>query len=186
MLASSEHGLAGQQMPRETPSYSSAGLSIDAFREKDLPVFRELLDELVQSLHQTDIYAVQDDQLRQAFFSDPPQMEAIIARYKGEPAGLATWVEGFHLVRGSTIMSFEYLYVRPKFRSYAVAMAMLIYLVSLARYRGYIRIEGFVEDWNDPVAAFYRSFNATEANQTAYRLDLSKIDWRMFRRVFER
>jgi GNAT superfamily N-acetyltransferase len=173
-------------MPLETPSYASAGLTIDPVREEDIPVFRELLGELVQSMNQADIYAVEDDQLRAVLFSDPPQMEAIITRYKGEPAGLATWVEGFHLVRGSRIMGFEYLYVRPRFRSYSVAIAMLIYLVSLARHRGYIRIEGFVEDWNDPVAAFYRSLNATAASQSAYRLDLDKVDWSRFKRIFGR
>jgi len=173
-------------MPRETPSYSSAGLSIDAVREADLPEFRELLGELAETLDMADIYTVQDDQLREALFSESAEMEAIIARYKGEPAGIATWVEGFHLIRGSKIMGFEYMYVRPKFRSYSVAIAMLVYLVALAKHRGYLRIEGFVQDWNDPIAAFYRSLNATAASQSAYRLDLDKIDWSMFKRIFGR
>jgi GNAT superfamily N-acetyltransferase len=169
-------------MPGQTFSYSSGGLSIDPVRPEDFPVFRELLGEMVEALDQLDLYTVTDDELKRAIFQDAPQMEAIIARYKGEPAGLATFTEGFHLVRGWNVMSFEYLFVRPRFRPYSIAVAMLIYLLLLARSRGYRRIEGFVEDRNEPTAALYRALNAQPAEQASYRLDLGAVDWSQFER----
>ena len=172
-------------MSRQTPGYSSGALSIDPLRPEDLPVFRELLGELVDVLDMRDVYAVEDDALCQAMFSEPPQVEAIIARYNGEPAGLATWTLGFHLVRGKTVMSFEYIYVRPEFRRHFITVAMLVYILVLAKRRGYFRIEGFVHDWNSETAGFYKGLKAVEVPQKAYRLDLSEVDWAPFRRFLE-
>ena len=172
-------------MSRETPSYSSGALSIDPVRPEDLPIFKELLGELVDILDMRDVYNVEDGALRLAMFSEPPQVEAIIARYNGEPAGIATWTSGFHLVRGETVMSFEYIYVRPPFRSHLITVAMLIYVLVLAKRRGYMRIEGFVHDWNSDTANFYRGLKAEEVPQKAYRLDLADIDWSPFQALLE-
>lgn len=173
-------------MPGEIPSYSAQGLSIDAFKPEDLPVFRELLDEMVDSLDMRDVYTVTDDQLSRLFFGEHSAMEAIMARYQGEPAGIATWAEGFHLVSGRSVMSFEYIYVRPRFRSHMVPLAMMVYLAVLAKRRNHLRMEGYVHDWNSPVTELYRKLNVEEVSQTLFSLTLDKVDWTPYESLIAR
>ena len=170
-------------MRRETPSYSSGTLSIDPIQPEDLPVFREMLDELVDVLEMKDVYTIGDDALYHALFDDPPGSEAIIARHKGEPAGIATWTDSFHLVRGKYTMLFDYIYVRPQFRNFMITPAMLIYLLMLARRRGYFRMEGFVHEWNIETTNFYRALSAEENTQQSFHIDLDKVDWAPFESV---
>jgi GNAT superfamily N-acetyltransferase len=171
----------GSQMSLHKPSYHSGSLSIDPVKPDEMPVFRALLDGLVESLDMADIYTVTDEQLHEALFGEHPQMEAVIARYGGEPAGVATWNYGFHVVRGGQVMSFEYLYVKPQFRNHMVPFALLIYVMVLARRRGYFRIEGFVEEWNNQALGLYEKLHAESVDQKLWRMDLDKIDWSPYR-----
>lgn len=164
-------------MSRETPSYAAGALTIDPVGPDDLPIFRELLGELVDFLDMRDVYTVTDDDLRHALFDEPPQVEALLARYNGEAAGLATWTEVFHPVVGKFVMSLEFFYVRPQFRSHLITPALLIYLIFLAKHRGYFRIEWFVHEWNAAAIEFYKSLKAEEIAQKPYRLSLSEFDW---------
>ena len=133
-----------------------------------------MLGELVEALDMLDVYTISDERLSRALFSEPPEIEVVIARYKGEPAGFVTWTEWIHLVAGDTAMSFDYIYVRPQFRSYQITMALLIYLLVLAKRRGYFRIEGVVHEWNTETSNFYKSLHAEEIPQQIFRLNLSE------------
>jgi GNAT superfamily N-acetyltransferase len=172
-------------MTREKPGYSSGALSLDPIRPDDMVVFREMLDELVEILDMTDVYAITDEGLRAAFLGESSPMEAIIARYDGEPAGIAIWSASLHMITGTEVMSLEYLYVRPPYRRHLITLAMLIYVLVLAKRRNYVRIEGFVHDWNSETADFYKRMKATEVSQKAYRLELSDIDWTEYQRFLE-
>lgn len=171
----------GSQMSLHKPSYHSGSLSIDPLKSEDLPVFRQLLDEMVESLDMRDVYRVTDAELQEALLGEPPQMEAIMARYGEEPAGIATWTHSFHLVLGKKVMSFEYIYVKPKFRNHMVPLALMLYLLVLARRRGYVRIEGFVHEWNAQAGALYAKLHAEAIDQKSWRLDLDKVDWSPYR-----
>jgi GNAT superfamily N-acetyltransferase len=164
----------------DMPSYSSGPLSLEPLRRDDLPAFRSLLDEIVDALDLRDAYTVTDEELLANLFEGQSRTEVLIARYDGEVAGFASWTTGFHLTRGKLVMSFEYIYVRPEHRVQYVGVAMLIYVLVLAKRRNYVRIEGFVQDWNDQTVSLYRSLGAEDVSQTLYKLDLAKVDWAPF------
>jgi GNAT superfamily N-acetyltransferase len=170
-------------MTYKAPSYASGSLTLDPLTVDDIPAFRELLDEAVELLEMTDVYTLTDEALRPELVGDPPHMEGVIARYKGELAGFATWSEGFHLVRGKRCMVFEYIYVRPPYRRHLISMALMGYMLVLARRRDYQTIEGMVHDWNSATAEMYRQMKAETVAQTAFRLWLKDIDWSLYKGV---
>jgi len=172
-------------MTHEKPSYSSGSLRIEAVKPEDFPVFREMLGELVDLLDMRNVYTLPDDELHHALFDEPPRMEAIIARYQGEPAGFATWTEAFHLVTGKIVMSFDYIYARPEYRTRLITPALLIYLLFIAERRGYIRVEGAVHEWNTETSKFYESLNAVAVPQKIYRFNMADFDWSPFRHLLE-
>ena len=172
-------------MPREAPSYASGGLRIDPVTPDQIPLFFELLGELVEVLDMTDVYTLTEEGLRAAMFQDPPRVEAIIVHFDDEPAGIATWSEYIHLVSGKMVMSFEYMYVRPQLRSHWITASMLIYLLLLAKQRDYFRVEGAVHEWNTETAEFYKRLGAERLPQHFYRFSMEDVDWTPFKSFIE-
>jgi GNAT superfamily N-acetyltransferase len=165
-------------MRREAPTYSAGGLKLVPLTAEYLPVFREMLGELVDILDVRDFYTIDEQGLGELLLGDSPKVEAAMAWWGDEPAGFVTWSEGPHMLSGNTVMSFEYIYVRPKYRAQMITMALLIYLAVVARMRDYMRIEGFVHDWNSETAQFYRRLKVkTVGEQTWFRINVSDIDW---------
>lgn len=170
-------------MLREKPSYANAGLRIDPVTPDDLPSFVEMFGELVEFMRAAEWFSATQDDFHRALFDDPQRMEAIIVRYEGEPAGLATWFETYEALSGKVTMWFDYLYVRPAFRSKPIAPAMLIYLLMLAKDRDYLWIEGTVQAWNAEALSFYKTVRAQELPHHIHRLHLSRIDWTLLEKL---
>jgi GNAT superfamily N-acetyltransferase len=159
----------------EKPRYVSAGLSIDPLRPDDLPVFMEMMGELAVALGARGWFINPEENLHAALFSEPPRMEAILVRYKDEPAGFASWFETYEVLSGRLVMWFDYFYTRPQFRTRPIMPAMLLYLLKLAKDRKYLYVEGTVQEWNKEALTLYQLLKAEEVEHRLFRLDVSQI-----------
>ena len=58
----------------------------------------------------------------------------------------------------------EDLFVKPEARGHGLGKQLLDKLVTIARERGYGRVEWSVLDWNEPAIGFYRAIGAVPNN----------------------
>ena len=124
-----------------------ADLILELIRE--LAVFERLERECVAD-------AVQ---LRHFLFEDK-KAHAILAEWKGVPAGFALYFYNFSTFLGRPGLYLEDLFVRPAFRRNGIAKAVFRYLAKKAVEEGCGRMEWSVLDWNENAIAFYRSLGA--------------------------
>jgi GNAT superfamily N-acetyltransferase len=162
----------------DRPTYSSAGLTIGPVMEDDVPAFMELMTEYGRSLGASGAkarFTNTRESIEEALFSEPPKLEAIIARYRGEPVGLASWGESYHLMSGRLVMEFKHYYVQPQHRARPFAISLLAYMLNLAVRRGYWRVEGRVGAWNKPVQRMYAMLRARRRDHVTFRIEEAEI-----------
>jgi ribosomal protein S18 acetylase RimI-like enzyme len=158
------------------PRFSAAGLAIEPVRSDDIPALMEMMGELADFLDGRLNFVTTAEELQTVLFSDPPAMEMILGRQDGEVAGFVNWFEDYKVFSGRRAMRVDYLYVRPKFRTRPLAIAMLVYLLRLAKARGYRYLEGSVLDRNTQARKMYKALKAKELEMRTYHLDLMEVD----------
>ena len=164
----------------KNPRFSAAGMSIDPITTEDVPAFMEMMGELADFLNGSQNFVTTPEELKRVLFSDPPGMEVIVGRQDGEVAGFVNWFEDYKMFSGRRSMRVDYLYVRPKFRTRPLAIGMLVYLLRLAKARGYRYLEGAVLDRNAPARKMYKALKARELEMRTYNLDLDQVDLTAF------
>jgi GNAT superfamily N-acetyltransferase len=156
-------------------------VDIAVVTEGDLPDFMELITEYAEFMAKSGVgagFVNTLESVRQALFSVPPRLEAIVARRQGRPAGLVCWSETYHLMNGRITMAAKHLYLRREHRGGLLAMLLLTYLLNLAVERGYWRVEGVVDTWNKPVYDLYMTFKARKLDDIIFRFeDLGQLPW---------
>jgi GNAT superfamily N-acetyltransferase len=135
----------------------------------------EMMEELAVALGARGWFVNPEENLREALFGESPRMEAILVRFRGEPAGFASWFETYEVLSGKLVMWFDYFYTRPQFRTRPIMPAMLLYMLKLAKDREYLYVEGTVQEWNKEALALYGLLKAEEIEHRLFRLDVSKI-----------
>ena len=131
-----------------------------------LSLIRELAD-FERLTHE----CVADKVLLRRFLFDEPRAHAIVAEWKGEPAGFALYFYNFSTFVGRPGLYLEDLFVRPEFRRNGIAKAVFRYLARKAVEEGCGRMEWSVLNWNENAIAFYRSLGAKPMDEwTVQRL----------------
>ena len=118
---------------------------------KDLAEYEKLLHEIV----------VTEDILRKNLFGENPVARALLAYYRGAPAGFAIYFYNFSTFLGRPGIYLEDLFVKPAYRGRGIGKAFLIYLARLARDNDCGRFEWAVLDWNQSAIDFYVSLGVT-------------------------
>ena len=134
-------------------------------READVPLILSLINELAAYEHLEHQVVATAAALRNSLFGPRPAAEALIARWRGEPAGFALYFHNFSTFLGQRGLYLEDLFVRPAFRGLRVGKLLLTHLARLAVARGCGRFEWAVLDWNRPARDFYEALGA-QANST--------------------
>ena len=122
---------------------------------RELAVFEKLEHEAVGTA----------EQFHRHLFGDRPACEAIMAEWKGEPAGFALFFTNFSTFLAKPGLYLEDLYVREPFRRQGIGKALITTLARIAIDRDYGRFEWSVLDWNSPAIAFYRSLGAVAMDE---------------------
>ncbi len=162
--------------------FSAAGLSIHAPMVDDIPSLMEMIAELAMFLKVPQNFYNTPENLERALLGEAPRLEAIVATFNDDPAGFATWGLDYRLFSGKQAMQLDYIYVKPEFRGKPVAIAMLVYLLSLAKRRDYLYIHGAVLNSNQGALNLYAGLKMKELDARAFKLDLEDVDWSLFQR----
>ena len=119
--------------------------------------------------------------LHSSLFGDDPVAACHLAELDGEVVGFALWFRNFSTWLAKPGIYLEDLFVKPEARGHGIGRALLTELVTIARERGYGRVEWSVLDWNTDAIGFYRTLGATPNDEwTVWRLDARETAWSSF------
>jgi GNAT superfamily N-acetyltransferase len=146
------------------------GIDIEPATVADVPLLKQLIFELAEYEHLSAECEADEALLAEWLFGPRAAAEALVARYRGEPAGMALFFRSFSTFKTLPGLYLEDLFVRPHLRGRGIGRALMVHLARLTRERGYARFEWSVLDWNEPATRFYRALGAVPLQ-----------DWTMWR-----
>jgi GNAT superfamily N-acetyltransferase len=140
-------------------------LSIHPATRNDVPALLSLIRGLAAYEKKPQaVIATEQDLLRDAF-GPTPKFRALIADWKGEPAGYASFFHFYSTYQGRSALFLEDLFVFEQFRGHGIGMALLTAVAKLAVEEGCFGLRWEVLDWNHPAIEFYKKLGATFLNE---------------------
>ena len=140
-------------------------LEIHSATRDDMPVLLSLIRGLAAYEKKPQaVVATNEDLLRDAF-GPHPKFRALIADWKGDPAGYASFFHFYSTYQGRSALFLEDLFVLHKFRGNGIGMALLSAVAKLAIEQGCFGLRWEVLDWNHPAIEFYKKLGATFLNE---------------------
>jgi GNAT superfamily N-acetyltransferase len=147
-------------------------LDIRAATRADTPLILALIRELALYERAPDAAKASAADIDKALFGAHPKVRALIAEWKGEPAGFAVYFFNFSTWTGKHGLYLEDLFVRESVRGKGVGKALLVRLAQIARANDCARFEWSVLDWNEPAIGFYKSLGAKPMEEwTVHRVE---------------
>ena len=110
------------------------------------------------------VLATEQDLFRDAF-GEQPKFRALIAEWKDEPAGYASFFHFYSTYQGKSALFLEDLFVLDQFRGNGIGIALLSAVAKLAIDEGCFGLRWEVLDWNHPAIDFYKKLGATFLNE---------------------
>jgi GNAT superfamily N-acetyltransferase len=139
--------------------------------ERDVPIIRQMIEDLAVYEKLRDACVATDDQLRQTLFGPHPAAEVILAYEDGAPAGFALFFHNYSTFLAQRGLYLEDLFVKPAYRGHGVGRALLERLAAIAVERNCGRFEWSVLDWNEPAIGFYKKLGAVPMEEwTIFRV----------------
>jgi GNAT superfamily N-acetyltransferase len=128
------------------------------------PEDAEVIHKLVTALamyerEPTAVEATAQDYREQLASATPP-FECILAESGDAAVGFALYFSNYSTWKGRPGLHLEDLFVLPDHRGQGIGRALLARLGTLARDRGYARVEWSVLDWNVSAIEFYLALGA--------------------------
>lgn len=140
-------------------------LSIHPATRDDVPALLSLIRGLAAYEKKPHaVVAAERDLVRDAF-GPHPKFRALIAEWKGEPAGYASFFHFYSTYQGRSALFLEDLFVLDQFRGNGIGMALLSAVAKLAVDEGCFGLRWEVLDWNHPAIEFYKKLGATFLNE---------------------
>ncbi len=140
-------------------------LSIRPTSRNDIPALLSLIGGLAAYEKKPHaVVATEQDLVRDAF-GPHPKFRALIADWKGEPAGYASFFHFYSTYQGRSALFLEDLFVLDQFRGNGIGMALLSAVAKLATDEGCFGLRWEVLDWNHPAIEFYKKLGATFLNE---------------------
>jgi|SRR5215471_6389619 len=125
----------------------------------DLPLLKELVQELAVYDCRPDGVIVTEAKLISDGFGAQPKFRALIAERGGKAAGYAFFY-GFYSSRKGPGIFLEDLFVREQFRGHGIGKSLLSRVAQIARQEGFFAVRWEVLDWNESAIKFYKSLGA--------------------------
>ena len=142
----------------------------------DVPVIRQLVQELATYEREPDAVTATEADLHEALFGRDAVASCHVAEVDGQVVGFALWYRSFSTWTGKPGLWLEDLFVRPEARGTGLGKALLVTLAQVCVDRGWTRFEWWVLDWNEPAQGFYRSLGARpEDDWTVWRVQGSAL-----------
>jgi len=103
--------------------------------------------------------------LEDTLFGDNPKAFAIVARWQGDPVGMALYFYSYSTFLAKPGIYLEDLFVLPKARGRGIGESLLRHLASLCIKEDLGRLEWSVLDWNKDAIRFYERMGALPQDQ---------------------
>ena len=140
----------------------------------DVPAILRLIRALAEYERLSHKVVADEAALHETLFGPDRVAETWMAVEDGAPIGFALFFRNYSTFLAKPGIYLEDLFVIPEARGKGHGKALLEHVVSLARERGYGRVEWSVLDWNQPAIDFYRSMGATPMDDwTTMRIELT-------------
>ena len=140
-------------------------LSIRPATANDAPLLRTLIRELAEYERQLDQVQITEADLLRDGFGGHQEFRALIAEWKGQPAGYSLFFGFYSTWVGRPGLFLEDLFVRQEFRGQGIGKALLAAVAAIARRENCYGIRWEVLDWNQPAIDFYKALGATFLDQ---------------------
>jgi len=142
-----------------------SSLSIHPATRDDIPALLCLIRGLAAYEKKPQAVVATERDLQRDGFGLRPKFRALIAGWKGEPAGYASFFHFYSTYQGRSALFLEDLFVLDKFRGNGIGMALLSAVAKLAVDEGCFGLRWEVLDWNHPAIEFYKKLGATFLNE---------------------
>jgi GNAT superfamily N-acetyltransferase len=108
---------------------------------------------------------VQEEDLWRDGFGAQPKFRALIADWRQEAAGYASFFYFYSTFAGRPALFLEDLFVLEQFRGHGIGQALLRSVARVALEEGCIGLRWEVLDWNRPAIEFYERLGAAFLNE---------------------
>ena len=143
--------------------------------EKDAALVLQFIRELAEYENLLDQVTATEEILRTEIF-EKKGAEVLFALEDGKEVGFALFFHNFSTFLGKSGLFLEDLFVRPEKRGKGYGRAIFKKLASIAKERGYGRMEWHCLDWNKSSIEFYYAMGAEALDDwTVYRLTQGAI-----------
>lgn len=157
--------------------YQKDDLIIRSAENKDVTNLLKLIKELAEYENLSHLVIADEILLSRSLFGKNSSVNALIAEFKGETAGMAIYFFNFSTFLGRPGIYLEDLFIRPQFRGLNIGKTLLIELVKIAKQKNCGKVEWAVLDWNLSAIEFYKKLGAEPVNDwTIFRLTEDKIN----------
>lgn len=137
----------------------------------DIPAILQLIQGLAEYEKALDEVVATEENIRNSFFCESPQVFCHVAIQDETVVGIAVWHLNYSTWLGKHGMYLEDLYVVPEARGHGFGMALLKALAKICVERDYERLQWWVLDWNEPSIEFYKSIDAVPMDEwTVFRV----------------
>jgi GNAT superfamily N-acetyltransferase len=143
-----------------TMTDTTVGIELRPTTQEDISTLFELVKALAEYENLSHAVTGNEELLREHLFGSRPYAEAVLAEYRGQPAGFALFFYNYSTFLTKPGIYLEDLFVLPEYRRYGIGTALLSYLAQHAIAKGCGRMEWSVLDWNEPAIAFYKRMGA--------------------------
>jgi len=113
----------------------SKTVEIRPARPSDIDLLLELIHELAVYEKAPEEAVATPELMHEALFGQKPTAEAVIAEWRGQPAGFALFFHNFSTWLGKPGLYLEDLFVPERFRGRGIGKALLLHLAGIARER---------------------------------------------------
>jgi diamine N-acetyltransferase len=134
-------------------------LAIRAATLADAALIGRLISELADFEKKADQVRTTPADIARDGFGANPRFRALIAEWRGQPAGFALFFSYYSTWRGSGLY-LEDLFVRPAFRGRGIGKALLARVAVEAEQENSVFLRWTVLNWNQSAIAMYKALGA--------------------------
>ena len=126
----------------------------DAVPEDGRTAF-ELIKQFAAHDEMEEYMTITFEQFFEAAFGDEPRFKILVAEENGQPVGVATYFDRFHIWFGEELIEIDDLFVRPSYRGHGIGNKLLEAIGKMAKDRG-VHVRWGIERENFSTIAFYK------------------------------
>ncbi len=134
-------------------------LTIREATDADAALIRRLISELAEYVKEPDQVRTTEADISRDGFGANPQFRALIAEWRGQPAGFALFFSCYSTWRGAGLY-LEDLFVRSDFRGRGIGKALLARVARAAEEDDRVFIRWTVLSWNQRAVEMYKALGA--------------------------